>query len=95
MSLVCHRIVTYCRIVSEILAHLCPQHQSAKLATPAKFPFFQLLIALGVGFLVSLFSDKLVYLVIILTICAGGLLFAQYLSQYVLRCRCALGGCVC
>ena len=34
-------------------------------------------------------------IVIILTICAGGLLFAQYLSQYVLRCRCALGCCVC
>ena len=60
---------------------LPPSPQATGPRTPHSFPFMGIGVVVGVGFLLSLLTDKMVYLVVILTICAGGLLFANYLNK--------------
>jgi hypothetical protein len=49
----------------------------------ADFPFKTIALTGVAGFCVSLAFPKMSYLILILTICFGGLLFSKYLQRYV------------
>jgi hypothetical protein len=57
-----------------------PQFASNRTSQLA-FPTVGIAATLGLGLFISLFADKLVYLVVILTLACCGLLFANYLSK--------------